>query len=264
MLKYSIKLVTTPELNPINYSELYLAKDLSYISGVTDYYEGIRDGEEVSVSSPYLANSVRRPIKLTLVRRQGYVLTEEKYPIEKIENVGDEKEDVYYVEYNGDYYYLFDNFSVEGFLIDGFLRPSNVGNTVTIPTKHWIENGKVEIKGERYYVDTNLIKNEKFNNGYEYPTIKKYGDNSILEKVDGTEIKVVDYEYSKWYNVYKFVIESDGTVSNAEVMQGIGNEYNKEALRVVQMMPRWTPSRFAGSKTPIRSQYAVPIKIDFE
>lgn len=62
----------------------------------------------------------------------------------------------------------------------------------------------------------------------------------------------------------QFVIESDGTVSNAEVMQGIGNEYNKEALRVVQMMPRWTPSRFAGSKTPIRSQYAVPIKIDFE
>lgn len=210
MLKYSIKLVTTPELNPINYRELYLAKDLSYISGVTDYYEGIKDGEEVSISSPYLANSVRRQIKLTLVRRQGYVLTEEKYPIEKIENVGDEKENVYYVEYNGDYYYRFNNFSVEGFLIDGFLRPSNVDRTVTIPTKHWIENGKVEIKGERYYVDTNLIKNENFNNGYEYPTIKKYGDNSILEKVDGTEIKVVDYEYSKWHNVYKFVIESNG------------------------------------------------------
>lgn len=210
MLKYSIKLVTTPELNPINYRELYLAKDLSYISGVTDYYEGIKDGEEVSISSPYLTNGVRRPIKLTLVRRQGYVLTEEKYPIQKIENVGDEKEDVYYVEYNGDYYYRFNNFSVEGFLIDGFLRPSNVDRTVTIPTKHWIENGKVEIKGERYYVDTNLIKNEKFNNGYEYPTIKKYGDNSILEKVDDTEIKVVDYEYSKWHNVYKFVIESKG------------------------------------------------------
>ena len=210
MLKYSIKLVTTPELNPINYRELYLAKDLSYISGVTDYYEGIKDGEEVSISSPYLTNGVRRPIKLTLVRRQGYVLTEEKYPIQKIENVGDEKEDVYYVEYNGDYYYRFNNFSVEGFLIDGFLRPSNVDRTVTIPTKHWIENGKVEIKGERYYVDTNLIKNENFNNGYEYPTIKKYGDNSILEKVDGTEIKVVDYEYSKWHNVYKFVIESKG------------------------------------------------------
>ena len=97
-----------------------------------------------------------------------------------------------------------------GATTSGFLRPSNVDDTVTIPTKHWIENGKVEIKGERYYVDTNLVKNEKFNNGYEYPTIKKYGDNSILEKVDGTEIKLIDYEYSKWHNVYKFVIESDG------------------------------------------------------
>ena len=210
MLKYSIKLATSPELNPIEYGELYVAKDLSYISGVTDYSEGIRDGEEVSISSPYLVNGVRRPISLTLVRRQGYVLTEENYPIGTLENIGEDGESVDYVEYNGNYYYRFDNFSVEGFLIDGFLRPSNVDRTVTIPTKHWIENGKVEIKGERYYVDTNLIANENFSSGYEYPTIKKFGDNSILEQVDGKEIKVYDYEYSKWHDIYKFTIETNG------------------------------------------------------
>lgn len=62
----------------------------------------------------------------------------------------------------------------------------------------------------------------------------------------------------------RFDIERDGTVSNAEVMRGLGNEYDEEALRVVRMMPRWIPSRFAGSETPIRSQYVVPIRFNLE
>ncbi|MDY6372289.1 MAG: TonB family protein [Bacteroidales bacterium] len=62
----------------------------------------------------------------------------------------------------------------------------------------------------------------------------------------------------------RFVIERDGTVSNAEVMRGLGNEYDEEALRVVRMMPRWIPCRFAGSETPTRSHYIVPIKFNLE
>lgn len=95
-------------------------------------------------------------------------------------------------------------------MIDGnFITPST-DNTVTIPTKHWIENGELTIRGERYYADMNLVQNSNFANGYAYPTIKKYWDNSILEKIDGTDIKIFDYEYSKWHNIYKFVIRTNG------------------------------------------------------
>lgn len=210
MLKYSFKLVTSPELQPIDYSELYVAKDLSYISGVTDYHEGMRNGEEVSISSPFLNYNVRRPIILKLVRRQGYVLVKERYQIHSLKNIGPKNEEVFYIEYKGVYYYMFDNFSIKGFMIDGNFIQTNSDNTVTIPTKYWIENGKVEIKGEWYYVDTNLIPNQNFLNGYEEPTIKKYGDNSILEKIDGQNVKIIDYEYSKWHNIYKFTIQTNG------------------------------------------------------
>ena len=210
MLRYKIKLSNKQESNPIEYKELYLDKDLSYISGVMDYNEGIRNGEIVSISSPYLETAVQLPIELTLVRRQGYVLANEKYPIEQIRNVGDNSNPTYYVEFNGSYYYRFTNNVLDGFLIDGnFLTPST-DNTVTIPTKHWIENGELTIRGERYYADMNLVQNSNFANGYAYPTIKKYWDNSILEKIDGTDIKIFDYEYSKWHNIYKFVIRTNG------------------------------------------------------
>lgn len=64
--------------------------------------------------------------------------------------------------------------------------------------------------------------------------------------------------------IVSFVIEKDGTVSNAKVKRGIGKYYDEEALRVVRMMPRWIPARLAGSETPIRSEYVLPIKFRLE
>ncbi len=62
----------------------------------------------------------------------------------------------------------------------------------------------------------------------------------------------------------RFVVERDGTVSNVKVLRGLNKEYDEEALRVVRMMPRWIPARFAGSEKPIRSEYFVPIKFNME
>lgn len=59
----------------------------------------------------------------------------------------------------------------------------------------------------------------------------------------------------------QLVIERDGTVSNVKIMRGLGKEYDEEALRVVRMMPRWIPGRFAGSETPIRTDFNLPIII---
>lgn len=62
----------------------------------------------------------------------------------------------------------------------------------------------------------------------------------------------------------RFVVERDGTVSNVEVIRGLCKEFDEEALRVVRMMPRWIPCRFAGSETPTRTSYNLPIKFDLE
>lgn len=206
MLKYTIKAGISPNLNEIKYTDLYLAKDLSFISGITDYYEGIRDGEEVSVSSPFLDGNVRLPIRLELVHRQGYVLTKEKFPIHTINHVGDNDESINYIEYNGVFYYEFNKSSLDGFLVDNIFYTKNPNNTVTLPVKNWIENGTVYIKGVKYYADMNLVPNTVYSNGYEPPLIKNAETDEVLSKVDGTVIEIIDYEYSKWKNVYKFAI----------------------------------------------------------
>lgn len=54
-----------------------------------------------------------------------------------------------------------------------------------------------------------------------------------------------------------FVIEKDGTVSNAKVLRKIGGGCDEEALRVVQAMPKWKPGRQQGK--PVRVQFNLPI-----
>ena len=55
-----------------------------------------------------------------------------------------------------------------------------------------------------------------------------------------------------------FIVETDGNVSNVEVLRGIGGGCDEEALRIVSQMPQWEPGRQRG--TAVRVLYTVPIK----
>jgi TonB family protein len=59
-----------------------------------------------------------------------------------------------------------------------------------------------------------------------------------------------------------FVIETDGSVSEVKTQQGIGSGCDEEAMRVVKMMPKWTPGKQAG-KT-VRVAFTMPIKFALE
>jgi len=54
-----------------------------------------------------------------------------------------------------------------------------------------------------------------------------------------------------------FIVEKDGLISNLKVTHGIGGGCNEEALRVVNMMPKWIPAKKRGK--PIRSQIQIPL-----
>lgn len=56
-----------------------------------------------------------------------------------------------------------------------------------------------------------------------------------------------------------FVIEKDGSVSNAKVLRDLCHNYGfgQEALRVVSLMPKWKPGRQRGN--PERVQLNLPI-----
>ncbi len=54
-----------------------------------------------------------------------------------------------------------------------------------------------------------------------------------------------------------FVIEKDGTVSDAKVLRSVNEELDAEALRVINAMPKWKPGTQRGM--PVRVQYNIPI-----
>ena len=56
----------------------------------------------------------------------------------------------------------------------------------------------------------------------------------------------------------QFVVEKDGSVSNAEVIRGIGYGCDEEALRVIRAMPAWKPGQ--QSEKPVRVRYSLPMR----
>ena len=55
----------------------------------------------------------------------------------------------------------------------------------------------------------------------------------------------------------QFVVDKDGRISNARIARGVDPSLDKEALRVVNSLPRWNPGRQRGE--PVRVSYTVPI-----
>ncbi len=55
----------------------------------------------------------------------------------------------------------------------------------------------------------------------------------------------------------QFVVNEDGTVSNATVVRGVDPSLDREAVRVVMASPRWTPGRQRGE--PVRVAFTFPI-----
>ena len=57
--------------------------------------------------------------------------------------------------------------------------------------------------------------------------------------------------------IVSFVIERDGRVADATVVRGVDPSLDKEALRVVNSMPAWTPGKQRGK--PVRVKYTLPV-----
>ncbi|MGP1420610.1 MAG: energy transducer TonB [Tannerella sp.] len=54
-----------------------------------------------------------------------------------------------------------------------------------------------------------------------------------------------------------FVVNKDGSIVDAEVVRGIDPSLDKEALRVINTMPKWKPGKQRGK--PVRVKFTVPI-----
>lgn len=62
--------------------------------------------------------------------------------------------------------------------------------------------------------------------------------------------------------VVQMIVEIDGTLSNLQVVKGIGAGCDVEALRVVKLMPKWIPGTQRGKA--VRVQFNLPIRFRLE
>ena len=72
------------------------------------------------------------------------------------------------------------------------------------------------------------------------PTISASVDNSTRTKV-----------------YLQFVVEPSGEITSIRVVQGINQQVNQEAIRLIEEMPRWEPGRIDGER--VRVYYTIPI-----
>jgi len=72
----------------------------------------------------------------------------------------------------------------------------------------------------------------------------KYPDDAVKS---GTQGKVF----------VKFVVNKDGKVVNPKIARSVSPSIDKEALRVVSIMPNWTPGKQRGKNVAV--EYTVPI-----
>lgn len=62
--------------------------------------------------------------------------------------------------------------------------------------------------------------------------------------------------------VIQFVVEKDGSITDAKVARDIGAQCGQEALRVVNDMPTWVPGKQRGRA--VRVQFNLPVKFKLE
>lgn len=59
-----------------------------------------------------------------------------------------------------------------------------------------------------------------------------------------------------------FVVDRDGGVKDVELKRGVHASLDKEALRVVKAMPKWTPGKMNGK--PVRTRYILPVNFKLQ
>lgn len=54
-----------------------------------------------------------------------------------------------------------------------------------------------------------------------------------------------------------FIIEKDGSLSNIRIVRGIGGGWDEEAIRILELSPKWKPG--VQNKKEVRVDYTIPI-----
>jgi protein TonB len=77
----------------------------------------------------------------------------------------------------------------------------------------------------------------------------KYPEIALENQIEGTV-------------VVEFVVEKDGSISNIKVLKDIGGGCGNEAMRIIKMMPKWTPGKQRDMAVRVKMRAPIKFKIN--
>lgn len=88
---------------------------------------------------------------------------------------------------------------------------------------------------------------------------------------DGAMVKFINRERRYPHDAYQagvegrvlcsFIVHPDGSISNTEVLRGVHESLNIEAVRIINRMPRWVAGKIGETKVPVYCILAIPFRI---
>ncbi len=116
-----------------------------------------------------------------------------------------------------------------------------INTPVYFRCKKFIAKGKIEQQPDRLaqFIGVGITNQERINNFVK----------NKLKWIDEIEC------YGKV--VIKCIVEKNGELTNFQYLKNLCPEYDQEALRVIKIMPKWTPAFKNGQ--PVRSYVVIPI-----
>ncbi len=106
---------------------------------------------------------------------------------------------------------------------------------------------------------------------------KKHNDEKVYEVVEqmpsfpggqealmtyiNNNIKYPDEVCGQGRVVVSFIVEKDGSITNATIRRSVDPAFDREALRVISSMPKWIPGKNNGRKVRVRFNVPVQFKL---
>jgi periplasmic protein TonB len=134
-------------------------------------------------------------------------------------------------------------------------------DTLTKPNKDSLDNKLTNGGGARTKAEAEIEDALPFSFVEEKP--EYHGGNEALLKFLGENLKYPHLaKESAIFGIVivQFVIEKDGSVGEVKVVRGLGGGCNEEAIRVMNMMPKWTPGKQHGKV--VRVYFQIPLKFN--
>ena len=95
--------------------------------------------------------------------------------------------------------------------------------------------------------------------------VEKIENYVVIPKDDfgilASNIKYPDEVCGQGRVVVSFIVEKDGSITNATIRRSVDPAFDREALRVVSSMPKWIPGKENGRNVRVRFNAPVQFKL---